>query len=408
MSELHLTFIKGPLEGQSLEFQSPQTIVIGRASTAHLRIPDGKLSRHHCKLFYLNHTWFIEDLGSKNGTYFEGEKIHRKALQSGDLILVGNSGMTFFLPHELQNLQNLRFCTLCNSKTSDFISIKENFICQTCFLQETKGLFTLENKIGLGGMGAVFQGSWQNQRVAIKLIFSEESWIESNYLREVKTLSRLNHPNIVKLFDAGKTPHFFYLIMEYVDGKNLYSLLQENPELPLFHRLHFIAQIGFALCHSFAKKVIHRDITPTNILITSLKVAKLSDFGIAKIQDQSTSGLTKSGEGKGTLEYAPPEQITNALHVDQRADIYSLGSTLYFCLTGRPPFQEQGEGKLVQAILNKYPLPPSHFNPKVPCQIDEIVMKCLQKDPNKRYQRPEELYKELYYWFHKLKERQMQ
>lgn len=239
--------------------------------------------------------------------------------------------------------------------------------------------YRIESLLGHGGMGAVYKG-WQvalGRPVAIKLLpaeFADEPNFLARFQREARTLAQLQHPGIVAVYDFGQTAEGqLYFVMEFIDGIDLQQILR-GPGLATDQALEAVVQICDALQYAHRQGVIHRDIKPANILFTRDGRAKLADFGLARPAFDETSGITRSDAVMGTPAYMAPEQMDG--RVDQRADIYALGVTLYEMLTRQRP---QGIFEL-----------PSRRVP-VDARIDDVVLRALQQEPDRRYQDASEM-----------------
>jgi serine/threonine-protein kinase len=253
--------------------------------------------------------------------------------------------------------------------------------------------FKVLEKLGAGSAGLVFKATqmFLNRPVALKVLRARDDLSEKQivrFLREAATISRLEHPNIVKVFDAQEFAKGYFIVMEFFPGRDLLSLVESHgpPSVAI------ATSIGIQMCHALAYAanagVVHRDIKPANILYRSDDgLAKLSDFGLAKRMGPSSwNGITRDGEGLGTPCYMPPEQVRDARHVDQRADIYALGASMYHVLTGRYPVVAKSYAEFIQQILERDPPPAETINPRVPPELAELVRVAMRKDPNKRFQ----------------------
>ena len=241
--------------------------------------------------------------------------------------------------------------------------------------------YRIESLLGRGGMGAVYKGAQAalDRPVAIKLLPAElagDGDFLARFQREARTLARLQHSGIVTVHDFGQTSEgHLYFVMEFVDGTDLQQILK-GPGLEPEQAFELIAQICDALHYAHRQGVIHRDIKPANILLTKDGRAKVADFGLARPLIEEAGGLTQTNVVMGTPDYMAPEQRTSATHADHRADIFALGVMLYEMLTGQRPhgaFQ-----------------PPSH-RVQVDVRIDEVVLKALQQEPDRRYQQASEM-----------------
>jgi serine/threonine protein kinase len=264
------------------------------------------------------------------------------------------------------------------------------------------GPYRLLGRLGEGNMGQVFKAHHvpMNRPVALKLIRKEKlanPTSVARFYREVQVAAKLLHPNIVLALDAGQIGETHYLAMEYVDGQDLSCLVKAHGPLPIRQACDFIRQVALGLQHAHERGLIHRDIKPSNLLVTTTAnsdaVVKILDMGLARPQvtEQTNTALTQFGAIVGSPDYLAPEQAANSGQADIRSDLYGLGCTLFFLLTGQPPFR----GKSVTDILLKHQMeaPPrvEQLRPDVPPSVAAIVQKLLAKTPEDRYQTPAEL-----------------
>lgn len=262
--------------------------------------------------------------------------------------------------------------------------------------------FQLLEYVGGGGMGAVFKAldTMLNREVALKVLSRDQSAEEDTRRRfqnEAQSAARLDHENIARVYYVGEDRGLNYIVFEFIEGVNLRDLVEQKRTLALPEALSFTLQIANALAHAAGRDVVHRDIKPSNIIITSGGRAKLVDMGLARLHQVHPDGqdLTASGVTLGTFDYISPEQARDPRSADVRSDIYSLGCTLYFMLTGRPPFPD---GTVLQKLLqhnSDAPPDPREFDSSLPPGVSALVGKMLAKDPLRRYQAPSELVADL-------------
>jgi len=256
----------------------------------------------------------------------------------------------------------------------------------------------LEEFVGGGGMGAVFR-AWDTdlyRTVAVKVLSTHQADdVESQrrFQTEARSAARLDHPNIARVHYVGEDRGIRYIVFEYIDGTNVRDLVNANGPLPLADALNFTLQIANALSHAWEREVVHRDIKPSNILITQDGLAKLVDMGLARLEqlDGATPDDTATGVTLGTFDYISPEQARNPRDTDTRSDIYSLGCTLYFMLTGRPPFADGSA--LQKLLLHQSEAPPDvrEVRPDVSEMLAAVLATMLAKRPQDRFQNPNEL-----------------
>jgi serine/threonine-protein kinase len=253
------------------------------------------------------------------------------------------------------------------------------------------GRYEIVAELGKGAMGVVYRANdpMLNRMVAIKTINTEEAGhegmaeYEARFYTEAKAAGGLNHPNIIIIYDIGKSGHLVYMAMEYIEGRELRELLAQGQPLPVVQAVDVAAQVAEGLAYAHQHQVVHRDIKPANIMITPQGRAKIADFGIARMRSSETR--TQTGVILGSPKYISPEQVVGK-RADHRSDIFSLGIILYECLTGATPFNGEGLSALMYQITNHDPAPPSSANPQVPVMLDYIIAKVLAKSPEARYQ----------------------
>ena len=266
--------------------------------------------------------------------------------------------------------------------------------------------YQLLGKLGKGAMATVYKARQLSldRVVAVKVLpkrSSENPEFVDRFYKEGKAAARLSHNNIVQAIDVGSTPEgFHYFVMEYVEGKTLYDVMQPPPvgEGRAFSEqeaLDVMIQIADALHHAHQRGLIHRDVKPKNILLTPQGVAKLTDLGLARATDDKEAAESEAGKAYGTPYYISPEQIRGDVDIDFRADIYSLGATMYHLVTGSPPF----DGETPSAVMHKHlkqPLTPAdHVNTSLSAGIGEIIDLAMAKDRDDRYRTTEDMLEDL-------------
>ncbi|MHC4941429.1 MAG: protein kinase domain-containing protein [Planctomycetota bacterium] len=261
------------------------------------------------------------------------------------------------------------------------------------------GHYHIVDEIGRGSMGVVFEAAHKitKQSVALKVLpphISGSDKVIRRFLREAESVAKLNHPNIVKIYDIGQKASLYFYAMELIDGDPLDEILKAG-SLPTFKRVgKLMAQACEAVHFAHQHHIIHRDIKPGNIIVEQGDKVVITDFGLARQEKAAT--LTESGALVGTPIYMSPEQVIGKRGgVDPRTDIYSLGVTLYQMLAGYPPFQSESTQRILNLILEEEPVPPKRQRSHVPRPLSIIAMKAIEKDPDQRFQTAQEMGEEL-------------
>ncbi|CAN5449536.1 hypothetical protein BH11PLA2_BH11PLA2_28350 [soil metagenome] len=260
------------------------------------------------------------------------------------------------------------------------------------------GKYKVLEKLGVGGMGQVFlcEHKVMRRRVAVKVLPVDKSTDDSareRFHREARAVAALDHPNIVRAFDVDQDDNLHFLVMEYVEGINFHDLVKKHGPLDALRASHYIYGAAAGLEYANSMGIVHRDIKPGNILVDRGGVVKILDMGLARLTKDTDDNLTQKFDENvlGTADYLPPEQAIDSTHVDIRADIYSLGCTFYFMLTGSAPFPDGSVAQKLLAHQVKEPKPISEIRPEVPEEIIAIVAKMMMKNANDRFQTPAEL-----------------
>jgi serine/threonine-protein kinase len=226
-----------------------------------------------------------------------------------------------------------------------------------------------------------------DRRVAVKILHPEYAANEAfvaRFRREAQAAANLNHPNIVDIYDWGRDEGIYFMVMELIQGRNLREVLRSEGALEPRRVAEIAVAVSAALGAAHERGLVHRDIKPANVLLTPDGDAKVTDFGIARAWDDSDQ-LTRTGAVIGTATYFSPEQA-QGLTADGRSDLYALGVVMYELLTGVPPFVGESPVSVAYQHVREHAPPPSDLNRNIPDALDAIVMRCLEKDPRRRYQ----------------------
>jgi len=396
-------------------------LTIGRSYRNDIQIYGEGVSRVHCRIERAGADYQVLDLNSINGTEVNGRPVVKQCLHHGDRLQLADAVFVFerqspsgnWPSQETKDLhEGQEACFQCGEyvPAEEVAKLKKTYgdlvYCEICLrtgplVGRTLGHFTILSKISQGSMGAVYRArqSIVDRIVAFKILkkaLAEKDSMIKRFLRGAAASARMNHPNIIQLYDIGEEEGFYYIAMEYVDGPTVGDVL----ELQGFQDLHKVISIGAqtakALQHAFKNRIVHRDVKPSNILLTRNGLAKLTDFGLAKPMDEAgMSGITAAGATMGSLNYMSPEHIHDAKWADQRSDVYSLGATMYHMLTGEAAFPGSDLVSKVTSIQNEEPPSPKELRPEVPDALCRLIQRMMAKKPDDRYQTPKEVVSDL-------------
>ncbi len=255
--------------------------------------------------------------------------------------------------------------------------------------------YVIERELGQGGMATVYlaQDLKHDRKVALKVLRPELSAIlgAERFLAEIKTTANLQHPHILGLHDSGEADGAVFYVMPYVEGESLRERLKRDEAIPIPEAVRILREVVDALSYAHQHGVVHRDIKPDNVMISG-RHAVVTDFGVAKaVSAAGTNKLTTVGVALGTPTYMAPEQAMGETNLDQRADIYSVGALAYELLTGAPPFDKATAQALLSAHVLETPAPPETRRAGIAPALSDLVMRCLEKEKERRYQTAEEM-----------------
>jgi serine/threonine protein kinase len=391
-----LEVVSGPHQGAHFEFDRYDTFLVGRGSWSHLCLQDDlHFSRHHFRIEIRPPDCYLVDLGSRNGTFVNGNRINATFLRDGDVISGGKTEIRVSVggpkprtPVDSPTVLGAFKSTITTSDKGSTKTTDGKFAA----VRDIPG-YELQEEVGNGSMGIVFRAihSATAKPVAIKVIAPRQSASDAAmqlFVREASLLGRLNHPHIVQCLDFGYTAGQLYLIMEYVPAIPYESVLEEQRSARTRVACAIICQVLRALAHAHEMSIVHRDIKPENVLLwrTGRKLnAKLADFGLAKNYAYAgLSEISRLGDIRGTIAYLAPELVIDCRQARPAGDIYAVGATLYRYLTNEFPFDFGDRNKLA-VVLEDDPVPLKQRAPEVPTAVAEIVHRALAKDPAARF-----------------------
>ena len=403
-TQLHVT--AGPAKGQAFPLAVGTSLTIGRSATSQTKLVDPHVSRAHCEIRWEAGQALLVDCKSAAGTFVNGQRVENHKLKPGDVIRIGDTQLRFdidvsadqTLPPPDAVKPEIVFAGKTGRKTLP------KPLQQLHDLVGTKlGSYQLLSVVGTGLVGAVFRaGHVRDQKiVALKVLrsdFSRDDKAVQRFLRGMKIACSLDHPHIVGLFNAGIAKPYCWVAMEFVEGESLAQIVGGPGRKLEWHSARHVAiQLAKALAYIHERGVIHRNVMPQNILIrTSDKCAKLGDVMLAKsLEGDESQQVTGTDEMVGNVYYMSPECTMGSADIDGRADIYSLGVTIYQMVTGQLPFSGNSLIDVVMKIRNAVPESPSKLKPTLPPAFAATILKMLAKRPEDRFQTAAELLIEL-------------
>lgn len=385
----YLAAIAGPLRGRTFAITSDY-FTIGRSTENQLVIEGGLVSRQHALIVRQQGPYVLYDRESTNGTWVNGGRVAQHALQPGDQIQIGPVVFVFQRAGTPVEAQPVRQVEVASVATPSPESVA----------QHVGGLADYDLTLlpgGEGGAARVYKGVSRRDGsvVAVKVLYKADPYLRTKFEQEGRRIGLLlRHPHITEVYHYGETEdNIFYILMEYVANGSLRQRIRPRVGLPLTEAIRIIGETCDALQFAHSQGIIHRDVKPENILFGARDEVKLADFGIAKLAGART--VTQDGLLIGTPYYMSFEQAKGQ-PVDARSDVYALGIVLYEMLTGCVPFTGDAL-TVVHKHLTEMPAPPSRLNSAIPAAVEQVVMRALEKDINRRFNSAEQMARALGY-----------
>jgi serine/threonine protein kinase len=375
-------------------------MVLGRGQHVYYRLNDPRVSRSHCQVLLEGDQVSIVCLGGSGGTSVNGKPVKKQQLKLGDVVQVGDTQLRlqmgdFPLPEALAGMQT----TAGDPKPPPDPERLETLSGTTL------ARFDIGPVIGKGTTSMVFcaNDTEHDRAVALKVLLPEFTKNEEDlqrFVRAMKTMMPLHHPNLVRLHGAGRTGPYCWVAMEYIAGENLMQLIDRMGVVGMLdwkNAFKIAVQVARALEYAHGQSIIHRNVTPTNILRdATTKDVKLGDLMLAKALEGSfAQPITRPGELVGDVAYMSPERTRGTEDIDHRSDLYGLGATLYALLTGHAPFEGANLVEKITKIRQEPPVKPTKYQLAIPHPFEQIVMKLLEKRPDDRYASATDLLRDL-------------
>lgn len=397
---MQLTVIAGPDKGRSFDVASGEKLQIGRSQSTQTRLIDPHVSRMHCELEVQGDRVVLVDAKSAAGTFVNGKRVTQQVLRHGDIVQVGDTQLLFqddeasdqstLPPHSFQAKP---------APAAGGAASVESLAGQKLSRYEIGAI------IAKGQSGVVFRArdTESEQVVAFKVLrpdFSQNEQDMQRFVRAMKTVMPLRHPNLVQLYNAGRTGPYCWMAMEFVDGESLTRVIHRigiAGMLDWRYGLRVAVHVARALEFASKHQIIHRNVEPANILIRNAdKLAKLGDLMLAKaLEGTLAQQITRPGELLGEVRYMAPERTRGTADIDGRSDIYGLGATVYGLLTGRPPLEGTSLPDTIMKIRQAEPEKPRKYQLAIPEAFEGTVLRMLAKRPEDRHQTAADLLEDL-------------
>jgi serine/threonine protein kinase len=381
---VHLVVTSGPDAGKVFDLTPERKLTIGRGANSDTQINDPRMSRAHCELELVGNAITLRDLSSSSGTLVDGNTVSEKQIEIGQKIQAGDTEF------ELRQ-------AIVKSNESTMVSGQGPGVDPSTLVNlvgTSINRYHLESVLAVAKSGIVFRAkdAEKERTVAFKVLtpsFTSSEEQRDRFVRAMKTMLPIRHPNIIRIYNAGKSGPYCWAAMEFIDGENLSSLIDKigiAGMLDWKDVWRVAVNLSRALEHAHQHKIVHRNVTPTNILRRSSdKVCLLGDLVLAKaLEGTFAQQVTQPGQLLGELPYQSPERTQVNTSVDERSDLYELGATLYALLTGKPPAEGASLAEIIKNIRGTVPKRPIEFQMSINQNFSDLVMRLLEKQAANR------------------------
>ena len=394
-----ITILDGVSKGTVYELTDGAELVIGRGTDSDTAIDDVQMSRVHCRVTTDDQWATLTDAGSSSGTFVAGKLIESKLLKSGDILTVGKTELLF---EDCEIVTRRDASTVKTDKVDSGFRVGNNAELSGMVILD----YRLDEIIASGNNGMIYRAmDVKRDRVcAVKVMppsFADDEEQRARFVRAMQTMMPVKHDHIVEIYNAGKTGEFCWIAMQFIDGGSLADVINDIgfDGMVDWRKVWQIGvQVTRALHEAAKYKIVHRNLTPSNILRRKGdRSCLVGDLMFAKALEGSMSyQVTGLGQIIGDIPFLPPESTRADKLLDARSDIYSLGATLYALMTGRPPVEEGPMIDMIKRVREVIPIRPKEFQLSVDELFQDTVMKMLSKRPEDRYSSPDELLRELH------------
>lgn len=382
-----LIVVAGPDLGRVFPLHPTDNMLIGRSRATATRLSDPHVSRVHCELSRRGSDILISDFDSAAGTFINGARITQQLLRPGEILRVGSTQLQVLLGDEDDT-------SILGAQAEEKAPPPGAARQLSSFVGKTFSHYQIGDVLAQGHSGVVFHArdTKSGTPVAFKVLWPQlsESQHRQRFVRAMKTVMPLRHPNLISVFGAGRADACCWIAMEYVEGESLTQVIQRIGTAGMLdwrYGLRVAIHVARALEAAHGRHIVHRNITPMNIMVTARdKVAKLGDLMLAKaLEGELAQAITGTGELLGDVRYMSPERTHRRTSTDERSDIYSLGATVYALLTGRPPFEAESVPRIIMKIRDSDPVRPKKYHLSIPDLFEGVVMRMLAKRPDDRF-----------------------